>query len=331
MAPARKNKMGVLRNAPTASQPAKAPVRSQPPAQPSKKAKAKALPMAKARSSRGLKLLSYDPTHAGVPPSMLSIPRVFPITQTVRSDYDTVLGYRTAIFVSGWGGSATIAWRVSANSTASLIDSASFSVPLLTSAAAVSGPTSSKISKVGFRLTNATPMQTRGGRCYVCRLDQRVKLPAAPSSMSAIAWSQVMTSLISLPDSITRAVDVADFGSTLARGGKPIYSIVDDEVDYAAFESHYGTNATMDDWFSHVGIWTSSTELTRPMSCMVFIIEPPAVAANAQNLTFNFDGQWLTRWPIDTVPGQAAGTLSASPLEIVDAARRSSDSSFTRL
>lgn len=256
---------------------------------------------------------------------------MFPVNQTIRTDHDTVVGYRTAFFVSGWGGSATLAYRVSSSVGANLVEKDSFSVPLLSSAAASGGPTSSKISKVGFRVTNATPMQTRGGRCYVCRLDQRVKFPAAPNNLTAVQWNSVFTTLIGLPDSMCRPLDLADFGSSATRGGRPIYSIVDDEVDYASFESHYGTNGVLDDWFSHIGIWTASSELIRPMSCLVFIVEPPSTAANAQNLTLNFDGQWLTRWPIDTIPGQSAGTVPASPHSIVDAARRDSDASSARL
>lgn len=269
----------------------------------------------------------FDPTTHHVPPSLLSIPRVFPITGTARAIWDTALIERTLFFISGWGGGGSIAYRVTYNTDANTVSSEAYTVPLMALSSSTGGPTSSKISKVGFRCVNSTPALNRGGRAYLCRLDQRIKFAAAPSSMNAAAWSAIKNTLINLPDDITRPIDLLSFGSNGKDGQKPQICIVDDEVDYNVFENHIGVTTGLDEWFSHVGVWAGAgmSELQRPMSTLVMVLEPPAGTGTAQQLTLNFDAQWLTRWPVDTVPGQAAGTIPASPHSVVDFARREAE------
>jgi len=113
MAPARRNKFGEPRTLQAKPQGKAAP-------RPKAKAKGK---KAKAKGPKQLPAVvmttagahPYDPTHHGIPPSLLSIPRVFPVNGTVRATFDTLATERTAFFVSGWGGGATIAYRITIN------------------------------------------------------------------------------------------------------------------------------------------------------------------------------------------------------------------------
>lgn len=329
MAPARRNKFGELR----------APQGKPQQAVPQSKPKGKAAPRPKAKAKGQKAKVSdakmvpamvmhaagahpFDPTHLGVPPSLLSIPRVFPVNGTVRTTFDTIATERTAFFVSGWGGGATIAYRVTI-SGAGLVVPEAFTVPLLSQSSSAGGPTSSKISKVGFRLSNATPALNRGGRAYMVRLDQRIKFPSAPSGLIGSQWNTIFTTLNSLPDDLARPVDLLTFGADYKGGQKAHFCIVDDEVDYQVFENHLGSTSSMDEWFSHIGVWSGAgiSELQRPMSILVLILESPANTGVNQQLTLNFDAQWLTRWPVDTIPGQAAGTIKASSHAVVDLSR----------
>lgn len=325
MAP-RRNKMGIARTAGRPPPQAKAKA--------GKKKKAnkgpKQPPAAKAaRALRAGAATShpFDPTTHHVPPTLLSIPRVFPITGTIRGLWDTAITERTLFFISGWGGGGSIGYRVTFNTAANTVNSEAYTVPLMAQSSSTGGPTSSKISKVGFRCVNSSPALYRGGRGYLCRLDQRIKFPTAASGMNAAAWQGVTQTLIGLPDDITKPIDLLTFGSSGHIGQKPQICIVDDEVDYAVFENHDGVTAGLDDWFSHIAVWGGAgvKELQRPMSTLVLVLEPPADPSLNQQLTINFDAQWLTRWPVDTVPGQAAGTVPASPHGVVDFARREAE------
>lgn len=312
MPPARVNKFGQPRMLPP---------------KPKAKARPKAKPKGKQQvpkaGSTSLTLMRsghpYDPTHLGIPPSLLAIPHVFPVNGTVRTTFDTIATERTAFFISGWGGGATIAYRITISGTGTVVPEG-YTVPLMSQSSSAGGPTSSKISKVGFRITNSTPMLNRGGRAYLVRLDQRIKFPSAPSGLIGSQWNTVFTTLNSLPDDLCRPVDLLTFGKDSKGGQRPFFCIVDDQVDYQVFENHAGTTASLDEWFSHIGVWSGAgiSELQRPMSILVLILESPANTGVNQQLTMNFDAQWLTRWPVDTIPGQAAKTLKPSSLAEVN-------------
>lgn len=287
---------------------------------------------------------AFDPAHLTVPPSLTPLRQVFPVSSSARLELDTLVGLRTVVFVSAWGGQVNPCMIVTFNTTAvNSIQTVNF--PVLSSRAGLGGASSSKICKVGFRLTNTSSTMYRGGRFFLARLDQRIRLPAGAGAMSGAQWDSVVDTLKALPDRMLTPFDAASFASGGHMCNASMYCGVDDEVDYALFENHEGAYlnvngnparttiatdvndrllaASVTDWFEHVSIGGTGTpvEKTRPMSTLVLIMEPPPDTNFKQNLNFEFAGQYLTRWPIDTIPGQQSRTLSASSHEEVTKSR----------
>lgn len=290
------------------------------------KPKAKARPAARKpaqRSAPSKSVHSFDPCVVGIPPSLSAITNVFPITQTIRLDLDTVLGRDYMLFVSGVPGCANQGLLVDYSPTGALPAPVltNFTLPLLTNSATTGGPTSSKISKCGVRIENATaPLYMGGSRVFLSHLDQRLRLPAAPGSMTGTEWETTAMVLRSLPPRMLQAYGADAFGSNGVVGGKSFYTHIVDEVDYAQFDNHRGT-ISGNDYMQHIAVWPTSVETARPMSTKVFLIKGPPSAQFAQTLILNVDAQLLTRWAIDTVPGISSATVPASDATKCNAAR----------
>lgn len=265
---------------------------------------------------------AFNPLHTSIPPSLSMITNVFPINQSCRLDFDTVLLHEYMLIVSGVGGCANqgilVDWIPSV--PASVPSLTNLTLPLVALSATAGGPTSSKISKSGLRIINSTAPLYMGGRCFVARLDQRFTLPAAPGSLTPAQWTTFQTSLKALPPSMLREYGAEAFSSNGVMGGRSMFSHVVDEIDYAVFDNHVGITSG-NEFVSHLGVWPAMVELPRAMSTVVFMISAPASAALAQSLTIHVDSQLLTRWPIDTVPGTSAGLVPPSNVDSVNAAR----------
>jgi len=293
----------------------------------------------------GAQAAAFDPLHPGIPPSLTPMRNVFPMDVTVKSEYALASTTRIALFVSGWGGAANpYMWlntTVGGGDTAYAFATDFF--PTLRFAATSGGPTSCKISKIGFQIANATPAMTAGGRCFLIRLDQRFALPTAAASVNRSNWSGILDNLKALPSHMVESMNLAAFCPGGPLYEKSIYCGVDDFVDYQMFDNHAGAYksndgltfakttamppsttgpqqlppAAVNDFFSHIAVDPTSVEQSRPMSSLIMIFEPPP---NSQDLTISFNAQYLTRWPVDTVPGQMSGTVPASSQDALSTA-----------
>lgn len=238
-------------------------------------------------------------------------------------DLDTAVGRDYLLFVSGVPGAANQGMLVDYSPTNALPAPVltNFTLPLLTQSATAGGPTSSKISKCGIRIENATaPLYMGGSRVFLAHLDQRLRLPAAPGSMTGAEWEATAIILRALPPKMLQAYGADAFGSNGIVGAKSFYTHVVDEVDYTQFENHLGT-VSGNDYMQHIAVWPTSIETSRPMSTKVFLIKGPPSAQFAQTLILNVDAQLLTRWAIDTVPGISSATVHASDPGTCSAAR----------
>jgi len=185
---------------------------------------------------------------------------------------------------------------------------------LLAVSGTAGGPTSVKSSKASVEIENTSALLSVQGRVYVCNLQQRLNFGAAPSTLTAIQWAGVATTIKSFPD--TQVYSASHF---LER--KKFMCSVVDEPDYTNFDAQRGA-ITVDEWFSHTAVWTGSTERTRPMStiCLVFdTVGSSVTAGNDYNITCR--SQHLTRWPLDTVPGQNMRASIAADARVVNASR----------
>lgn len=305
-----------------------APRKAQPKAAPKQKAKgtkkAKGRPVALATG--GLKV-AFDPTNKVVPPLLVPQLGVFPIQGTIRKEPIQAVNTAYFLIVSAIPGRSTVglygSYPVAGGATIPYTATPFelWSLPLLASPASVAGATSSRVTKAGVRAVNATPNLYQGTRLYVSHLDQRMRFPADPSTMTASQWVSTFDVLRALPEPMTRPHSWSDYGPSGKLEDKSQYVHVVDEVKYADYAVHLGPCPDGLDFFDHVAVWNGSTEEPRPMSTIVFSWSGTGSANFLQDLTFYVDAQFVTRWPVDTVPGQSAITLAAAPQSVVSATR----------
>lgn len=303
------------------------PRKAQPKAAPKKKAKkSKAANKPPVPSGMGLKAV-FDPTNKVVPPLLVPQLGVFPIQGTIRKEptQATLTSYflivsaipgRSSVAVYGTYpalGGATVPYTATPFEV--------WSLPLLASSGHAGGATSSRVTKAGVRVTNASANLYLGGRLYVSHLDQRIKFPADPSLMTATQWVSTFDVIRGLPEPMTVPHSWKDYGSRNALEDKSQYIHVVDEIKYADYTIHDGPVPDALHFFDHVGVWNTAAESPRPMSTIIFSWTAPSSATFLQDLTFNVDAQFLTRWPVDTVPGQSAITVGAAPQTVVTKTR----------
>jgi len=242
----------------------------------------------------------FDASTLGVPPSLVPFGKYFPISGLSRTDISPTGISSYIMFFSCVPGTASIGVNVIFQGLvvpAVVPATGVISVPLLSANASSGGASSVKSSKASVEIENTTALLNVQGRVYVANLQQRINLPAAPSTLTAAQWMAVANIVKSYPD--TQVLTASHF---LERR-KFMCSVVD-EPDYQNFDAHRG-NISLDDFMSHIGVWTGSTERSRPMStiCLVFdTVGSSVTQGNDYNITAR--AQHLTRWPLDTVPGQ---------------------------
>jgi len=260
----------------------------------------------------------FDASNMSVPPVLVPFGKYYPLTGLSRVDITPTGIASYLMFLSCIPGTGTIGFNIVYQGLvvpAVVPVSGGINLPLLSLNASSGGPTSVKASKVSVEIENTTALLNVQGRVYVCNLHQRLNLGAAPSTLTAVQWAGVADTIKSFPD--TQVYTASHF---LERK-KFMCSVVDDP-DYNNFDAHRG-NIVLDEWFSHTAVWTGSTERTRPMStiCLVFdTVGASVTAGNDYNVTCR--AQHLTRWPLNTVPGQNMATSTAATAAAVNASRR---------
>lgn len=252
----------------------------------------------------GARVDLFDPRHPGLVPSVTSEGHAFPIVGATVSSFIATTGSRSFFVYANTGNAGTVAAAVNAASTPS---TAIYTVPLLADADDAGGPTSGRAMKGGLTFVNRTQLLDQGGQVVTLNCTQRVRLPAAPSLMTQAQWNTFMDTLVAHP--MARIFSGTDFRKSRTLISHPL-----DSTDYLRYTGWHGT-FTLDQFFSHIAIWPGLDPAARPMSSIFVIFEAPS----AQN-TYEFKtrSHFYTRWPLDTVPGQAQRAVPTAPASVVN-------------
>lgn len=269
-------------------------------------------------------MAAMNPVSRAVPPHLVPMLGVFPMNGTLRLEPTTAAAKNYFVIATAIPGSGTVGMMAEYNpppSVSTLANIQFFTLPLLTKAATDGGPTASRVTKVGIRVINATAPLYAGGRVYVSNLAQRLTLPAAPSVMTSVQWDTTFQAIRGLPAAQTLSTSWSDFMPGGRLREKSFFAQVVDDPKYNDFNVHAAPLTGVDAFFEHIARWGTSEMDPRPMSTVVFSWTTPATGTFVQDLTFHLDAQHITRWPIDTVPGQNSVDVKASDPKAVSRAR----------
>jgi len=211
---------------------------------------------------------------------------------------------RTLIFCTNVGSSGTAIFSVQYTAAGGAAGGV-FNIngaPLLNASDIAGGPTSMRAMKCGLSLVNRTQVLNRGGPIYFLNCGQRLLVEGAPFTMTSTQWNNVFDNIVSHPS--VRPMDLADFGVPRCS-----HSHVVDQPAYNDFGENDGT-LTVDQFCAHIMVWSGSTPTPRPMSTLIYAID--TVTTN-QSLLFSATVDYYTRWPLNTVAGQAQ-----KPIPVVD-------------
>jgi hypothetical protein len=171
------------------------------------------------------------------------------------------------------------------------------------------GPTGARAMKGGISITNHTQFLNRGGQVYTLSCDQRVTLSKPIAGFGEYDFNELFARLAGHPK--TRSSEGSQFSKTTC-----LYNHVVDSIKYEEFGGFNGT-LTADAFWEHIATWPTALACseshglrTRPMSTTFILFEPPA---SAQTYTITGHGFWYTRWPVDSIPGQAQLKIPTVP------------------
>lgn len=270
----------------------------------------------------------FDPTNTFIPPSLMHISGVYPLNGQVRDEMLQIQQRRYLLAVTAIPGSSTVAMmlRLDLSGTGVASLQTVYTLPTMSALPENGGPTSIRWTKVGVSFENTTPRMYQGGRVYCTHVTQRLKFPAAPSAMTADQWASVVTTMRGMPDKDTQGHGWDEFGSGGPYNRKVKHVKVVDEPKYNDFSANAGPLTSIDNFFNNVALWPGSVEDPHPMSIVIYHWDTPTFTTThvGQDITCHVHAQALTRWPIDTVPGQNQIDVPAAAQAIVDFSRKHS-------
>ncbi len=282
----------MVRNA-KAPQPKRRPQQKKAAAPPRRRNPTRALPKLRATPSH---LLS--PLTRGLVPTLAFQGEAFPYTGVIRQEITPATTNKLIVIATNTGVSGTclmeLRWDATATSTNLIGVKNVYTIPTLALGDDAGGPTSLRAMKAGLTIVNRTPLLNRGGPVYTLNLNQRIRAAKPPSTMTIADADALFATLSGHPDATS--MDGVDFGKA-----RHMYSHVVDDPAYNNFDQNRGT-LTADEFFTHLAITSGSGVTDRPMSTMVFLLDRCSVA---QTFQFSAHASFYSRWPLDTVPGQA--------------------------
>jgi len=230
----------------------------------------------------------------------------FPVTGLTRSNISATLTYRTLVAVTNTGVAGTVMsiWQVPA--TAAPIFS-TFTVPSVSGSGGGETITAGRAMKAGLSLVNTTQLLNRGGRVFYLNSTARLFLPNSLSGMSNGNLLGVMDAICSHPK--CQAYDGTDFSKPLEFAAEVV-----DTTAYHQFNSWEGSE-TSDEFWTHISTYPGSAETTRPMSALFIVIDSTSVQ---QTYTATAYGSWYTRWPVESILGQAQRPIPVAPQAVVN-------------
>jgi len=259
----------------------------------------------------------FDPTKTVIPPTLHGEVGVVPMNLTRRHVINQEVGKAYLMCCTaqpGYGMCGVLAsWTPGAVTTASFDY---FNLPVVAFSPDNGGPTSSRFTKCGLRITCATAQLYRGGPVYVSHIPARLKFPAASSVMTGLQWDDVASTLLSYPEAgptRTTIHEWSQFGSRGAMADRPIICRVSDEAIYQRFLPHRGGITTADNFFDNLAFWVGASTDTRAMTSRFVYWRAPSAQDRLQEIIINTDAQLLTRWPLDTAAGYLSKDLTPAP------------------
>lgn len=260
--------------------------------------------IAKKKSSGPKHLLST--VSPALVPSLAYQGEAFPYTGTIRDELLLPTTDRAMVFVSNVGTSATIMlklqWNNSdPNATTAIATKLPFTIPTLAANDNEGGPTSMRAMKASLTTVCRTTLLNRGGLVYSLNTSQRLRVPALTSTLTVVQANTVFNAVVGHPHA--HALDVADFAAP-----RHMYCHVVDDPAYNDFDENRG-DITNDEFWRHITIPAGSGPLDRPMSTIILAFERPS---SQQSLQLSASASFYTRWPLDTVPGQAQKKIPTS-------------------
>lgn len=268
----------------------------------------------------------FDPTKTAIPPTLHGEVGVVPMNLTVRHVIEQLPGKAYLMACSaqpGYGSVGILVSWVPGSTAVATFDY--FNLPVVSYTPDNGGPTSSRISKCGLRLTCATAQLYRGGSVYVSHVPARLKFPASAQTMSGLQWDNVASTLVSYPEAgptRTTVHEWSQFGNRGKMADRPIICRVSDEAIYQRFLPHKGGITTADNFFDNIAYWTGASLDTRAMTTRFVYWVTSTSAERVQEIIVNTDAQILTRWPLDTAPGYMSRDVPPAPPKTVGDSRK---------
>lgn len=249
----------------------------------------------------------FDPRNPVLVPSIVSEGAAFPISgSTIRNlSMDTSLRTLVAYTNNGHSGSV-MSWVNTAATPGYEVGT----IPLLAASDTAGGPTSGRSMKGGISVVNRTQLLNMGGQVSVLNSTQRVSLPAQPSSMTPAQWSTFMDEIVAHPK--TRIYNGSDF-----KKGKTFVAHPLDQTEYVHYKGWEGTLGLNEFW-QRIAVWSPVVPESRPMSTIFLVFEPNSVTNTYE---FKTRSSFYTRWPLNSVPGQAHRPVPTAPAALINAHR----------
>lgn len=248
----------------------------------------------------------FDPRSGVLVPTLVSEGSAFPISGSIMHNLLTSVGSndRALAIMTNTGRAGTVLATVAAGAG---VATSVHTIPLLSASDIAGGPTSARPMKGGLTMINRTQVLNMGGQVSVLNSTQRVKLPASPSTMTATQWKDFFDTINGHPR--TRIYNGADFAKSKTYVCHPL-----DQVDYTRYGEFHGT-FNLDDYFAHFAIWPGQNPEERAMST-IFVVFEPSPAVNSYE--FKVRASYYTRWPLDTVPGQAQRPVPTASAAVIN-------------
>jgi len=249
----------------------------------------------------------FDPRTPVPIPVIVSEGNAFPMQGSTVKNFNNSTTTRMLFAYANTGDSGTVlAWVQNTATPSKGVET----IPLLAAADDAGGPTSGRAMKGGLTIVNRTQYLNQGGQVAVLAATQRVSLSALPSLMTQAQWNTFFDEIVAHPS--TRLYNGSDF-----RTAKTFITHPTDQSDYTKYQPWMGTSA-LDDWWKHVAIWPGGTPENRPMST-VFVVFEASDSVNSYEAKTR--SHFYTRWPLNSVPGQAQKPVPIADTKVVNAQR----------
>jgi hypothetical protein len=262
-------------------------------------------------------LHTLSPHNGALVPTVLRSGEAFPYRGMVRNNLTHAVGDVTIVAITNTGGSGSVMGVLTVSG--GVVSRFVFTIPTLAASDDAGGPTSGRAMKAGVSLVNTTQLLNRGGRIFTLHANQRIRLTAAPSAFTVADHTALDQTIKAFPS--TREHDGAEFGRP-----SELSTTVVDHPAYETFSEWRGTD-TIDEFFSTFAIWPGSIPDSRPMSTVLISFQPPAVT---QTYTITARATFYTRWPLDTIVGQAQTPIPTAPASLINSMHTVADRVATK-